>query len=636
MLDKNNSYRLLLLTLLLLMAYSVCRLLFWGFNYIHFSDLKFIDFLKISWGGLRFDLSAIVLTNSLFIILYTWPSYLREKQSYRTILKWLFVSVNSIALFSNCVDLAYFQFTLKRTNASVFHFLGGNIGNDLFQLIPVFLKDYWYIFIIWAFFITAISHSYERIDYVRSSPWRFTDYIRQFFVFIITIGLGIVAYRGGFQLKPISIITAGEYTSSKYIPLIINTPFSIIKTSDINHIEPSKDWYITDKDLLNKIYSTYNPAKNGEIKKLNVCVIILESFSKEYIGKLNGTKKGYTPFLDSLIDNSISFNNAFANGKSSIDGIPAITAGIPTWMNEPFITSPYSTNQINSLASLLNKKGYYSAFFHGGSNGTMGFEAFSKIAGYNNYFGRNEYNNEKDFDGNWGIWDEPYLQYAANTINTFKEPFLATIFTLSSHHPYSIPHIYQKRFKGGSLPIHKCIEYTDYALKKFFNTAKQMNWYKNTIFVLCADHTGVSEIPFYTNKIGNYAIPIIYFTPFDSVSKIDSTITQQIDIMPSILDYLNYPYPYFSFGNSVFDSTYNEKRFAMTFNSGMYNLINNNYVLQFDGNKSIDLFNYKKDSMLINNILHQEKKIGNKMEAKAKAIIQTYQQSLINNNMFYH
>ncbi len=615
----------------LLITYTICRILFYWFNYSYFSDLSFGQLFFIVVSGIRFDLSVIILTNFLFIILYLLPFAFREKNGYRNLLKWLFISVNSIAIFSNCVDLTYFQYTLKRTNATVFNFFGGAIGNDLAHLLPVFLIDYWYIFIIGGIFIYLIFYFYKKIENSIFLNWTNSEYKLQSIIFIVGVSLAIIAYRGGFQLKPISSVTAGEYATVKYIPLVLNTPFTILKTLDVETIKPSNSWKITNETELKNLYNPIHKAQSNGLKKLNVVVIALESFSKEYIGALNNRKTGYTPFLDSLIGESLTFTNAFANGKTSIDGIPAIVSAIPTWMYEPYITSVYGTNQINSLANTLKKEGYYTAFFHGGTNGTMGFDAFCNVAGYDNYFGRTEYNNEKDFDGNWGIWDEEFMQYTANTINKKPQPFFATLFTLSSHHPYLIPDRYKGKFKEGALPIERSISYTDFALKIFFESAKKMPWFNNTLFVLCADHTGVSTDPFYTNKVGNYAIPIIYYMPNSTLKGRDSTTTQQIDIMPSVLDYLNYPSPYFSFGNSVFDTTV--QHFAVTYNNNVYQFMQNDYVLQFDGDKASDLYNYKNDSLLKNDLLAKETGIAKKMENTIKAVIQTYQQSLINNKM---
>lgn len=628
---NGNLIQLLKHLTFLLIAYSICRILFYGFNYSYFSDLNIGQLFSILVFGIRFDLSVIILTNFLFIILYNLPFAFREKTGYRSLLKWLFISVNSIAIFSNCLDFTYFQYTLKRSNASVFNFLSKGIGNDLFQLLPTLMADYWFIFIIGGIFIYTISYFYKRTEKSVLLNWTNTEYKLQSIVFISSITLSVIAYRGGFQLKPISTVTAGEYTTVKNISLVLNTPFSILKTLDAPSIEPSTAWEITDETELKKLYNPYYQAQNGDFKKLNVVIIALESFSKEFVGALNNRETDCTPFLDSLIGESLTFTDAYSNGKTSIDGIPSIVASIPTWMNEPYITSPYGTNQMNSLAGLLKKQGYYTAFFHGGTNGTMGFDAFSNIAGYDNYYGRTEYNNDTDFDGNWGIWDEEFMQYTANTINKKQQPFFATLFTLTSHHPYPIPKKYKRKFKEGKLPIEKSIRYTDFALKRFFESAKKMPWYHNTLFILCADHTGISADPYYYNKVGNYAIPIIYYMPNGILKSMDSTITQQIDIMPSVLDYLNYPSSYFSFGNSVFDTTV--QHFALTYNNNVYQYMQDNYVLQFDGDNVSDLYNYKKDSLLKNDLIKKEKDITQKMENSVKAIIQTYQQSLINNTM---
>lgn len=625
----NNVLNLLKKTGLLLCLYILCRLLFYWFNHSYFSGLSAAQLMLIMLSGLRFDLSVIILSNSLFIILYLLPFPFRELKPYRAVLKWLFVVINSIAILANCVDLVYFQFTLKRTTADVFNFFGGKIGNDLGRLLPLFLKEYWYMFLIWILLTYLIWYFYKKLEKPKSLIWEKTQYLKQIFILAVSIGISVVAYRGGFQLIPISTIDAGEYTSAKNVPLVVNTPFTILKTMDLESIEPAI--YFSDKNELTSIYAPVFPAQSGAFKKLNVFIIALESFSKEYIGSINGKNKGCTPFLDSLIGHSLTFVNAFSNGKTSIQGIPSIVAGIPTWMNEPYISSPYGSNQINGLASLLKQKGYYTAFFHGGTNGTMGFESFADLAGYDNYFGRTEYNNEEDYDGSWGIWDEEFFQYTAKTIDRKQQPFFATLFTLTSHHPYPVPQKYKNKFPEGEVPIEKCISYSDYSLKKFFETASKMSWFKNTLFVFAADHTGISYNKFFQNKVGNNTIPIIYYLPGSDLKKIDSTTTQQIDIQPSILDYLNYPTQQFSFGKSVFDST--NLHAALLYNSGTYQLIEDGYSLEFNNGKGTELYHFPNDSLLGNNLILKRPEITKSMERKAKAIIQTYQQSMIGNKI---
>jgi arylsulfatase A-like enzyme len=619
---------------LLLALYSFCRILFYAFNHSYFSDLNIVTIFPLLFYGIYFDVSTVLLLNLMFIFFCLFPAPFREKKIYKLVLQYLFIIINSIALLANCIDLAYFKFTLKRTTADVFSFFEGGMGNDLARLLPTFLKDYWYIFLIWGILTWCVVLIYKKTEKTGIFIKSLKSFSLHFFIFLITLLLTIIISRGGVQLRPIGIVTAGEFTEGKNVPLILNTPFSIMKTIEVQGITPTI--YFTSESEINKIYNPKHLPGKGEFRKLNVFIIALESFSKEYIGAINGKKKGDTPFLDSLMTEGLVFVNAIANGKKSIEGIPAIISGIPTWSDEPYLTSRYGNNQVNSLANLLKEEGYSTSFFHGGTNGTMGFDDFVKLIGYENYYGRKEYNNEKDYDGNWGIWDEEFLQYTANTITHFSQPFCTALFTLTSHHPYPIPPKYKERFKEkeGELEIEKTISYTDYSLKRFFETAKTTPWFRNTLFVLVADHTGISNDPFYTNRVGNYSIPIIYYLPGSELKGIDSTITQQIDIMPSVLDYLNYPKPYFAFGNSVFDST--ASHFSLTYYNGSYQLFENYYLHEFsESNKKPELFYYKKDSLLQNNLNDKEKEIAKKMEDKTKAIIQTYEQSIINNKMTF-
>lgn len=624
-----NLFILLKRLALLLVIYSFCRILFYAFNYSYFSELNIITIFPILFYGIYFDLSTILLLNLVFIFLFLFPLPIREKRPYRLVLKYLFIIINSIALLANCIDLAYFKFTNKRTTADVFNFFGGQIGNDLGRLLPMFLKEYWYVFMIWGILIWILVIGYKKTENNETTTWTKRSYFVNFMIFLTGMAGSIIIQRGGIQLRPIGIVNAGEYTDSQNVPLILNSPFSILKTIEVRGIDPRI--YFRDESEMKQLYDPLHYPEKGEFRKLNVFVIALESFSKEYIGSLNGRKTGFTPFLDSLISESLVFVNGISNSKKSIEGIPAIISSIPTWSDEPYITSRYGNNQVNSLAGLLKAEGYNTSFFHGGTNGTMGFDAFAKLIGYENYYGRTEYNNDKDYDGNWGIWDEEFLQYTANIITHLPQPFCTTLFTLTSHHPYPIPEKYKERFKGGALEIEKTIAYSDFSLKRFFETAKTTPWFHNTLFILVADHTGISNDPFYTNRVGNYSIPIIYYLPGSEMKGIDSTITQQIDIMPSVLDYLNYSKPYFAFGNSVFDST--ASHFSMTFYNGSYQLFENYYISEFSDSRKGELYYYKTDSLLQNNLSSVKPEIAKKMENKTKAIIQTYEQSLINNKM---
>lgn len=621
-------YKLLFKKLIIIaILFQLCRLLFYVFNINSFDDLSFSEILMIFLYGTRFDLSAIIICYFPLIILYLLPGNIKNIKQYQKVLKWIFVVFTAIILVIILIDIEYFKFTNKRSTADLFDLFG--FGNDIINLIPQFLRDFWYIVLFWIFFILSIWYFYPEIKKLpERKKYKPINYLKEILVVILLSGILLIAARG-FDYKPVRIITAARYTSPNNFPLILNTPFTIIKTLNSQKITPKQ--YFDEKEALSIFNPTIKIRNDENFKELNVVLIILESFSNEYIGALN-RYDGYTPFLDSLINNSLVFSKFFANGKKSIEALPAIISSLPALMDDPYISSPFASNSINSLATELKSMGYSTSFFHGGANGTMGFDNFVYSAGIEEYFGKNEYPFNGDYDGNWGIFDEEYLQYYANKLSTFKEPFFSTVFTLSSHHPYTIPKKHIGKFPSGRLEIHQSISYADYSLKRFFETASKKSWFNNTLFVITADHTSQAYHKYYNNNIGKYSVPLIFYNPTDHELKgKNNNIVQQTDIMPSILDYLNYNGDIIGFGQSVFDTL--SQSYSINYLNGIYQFMESQYCLNFDGERSIELYDINKDSLLRTNILDSEIDVKVNMEKKLKSIIQNYYNRLINNQL---
>ncbi|MEP7169056.1 MAG: LTA synthase family protein, partial [Bacteroidota bacterium] len=622
-------YRLKILLkrlLILFFLYSLCRLIFFLFNYSYFSSGTFSEIVKSFFFGIRFDAAAIVITNCLFIFLSVLPINTWNKSGYQLVLKTIFIIVNVVCLLFQCVDFGYFRFIAKRTTAELFRILA--LGNDTQNTVPRIVLDFWYVLLIFIFIIFLMVRWYSKISIRQSTVTKKLSVQLSCWLLVIFItASGILISRGGIQLKPLSIISAAKYSTAQNAQLVLNTPFTIIKT--LGKIELDDVKYMDD-DSCKKYFSLYHQYKKTQpFKNLNVVVIILESFSKEYIGGLNNYE-GYTPFLDSLMKEGFVFTNAFANAKKSIEGIPAVVASIPALMNEPYITSAYNANKINSLASLLKEKGYESGFFHGGNNGTMGFDNFAKAAGFDFYKGRNEYG-PNDYDGNWGVYDETFYNYFVSEMNKMKSPFMTCMFSISSHHPYSIPDKYKGKFKKGTLPIHESIRYADYSLKTFFENASHQTWFDNTLFVLTADHTGPAEFAKYQTKKGIYEIPILFYRHNSNLKGRSDLVTQQSDILPSVLDLLNFDKPFSAYGNSVFDSTVTH--WAANFMSDSYQLIADENMIQFDGEKNIGLYSYKTDTLLRKNMLSENRVEAEKNSLLLKSIIQQFNHAMIHNEI---
>ena len=633
---SGNIYWALLLRLLLAMfLLTLCRIGFYLFNMSFFPDMTVTNFLWLLWGGLQFDLTAMLYVNALYILLMIIPFDFRFRYGYQEVLRYVYFITNGLALAANVVDFIYYKFTLRRTSADVFRQFENekNIGGLFFQ----FLIDYWYAVLFWILLVALMVRIYNRIKiWGPQMKSRTMYYTSGFFALPLITFFIIAGIRGGFRhsTRPITLSNAGEFvTDPRDISIVLNTPFSLIRTVGKTRVQRA---HYFDDARAESIYSpVHTPRDTATLRKDNVVVIILESFSREFSGVLNKDKgeqyKGYMPFLDSLMQHSKNFVNAFSNGRKSIDGLPSVMSSIPS-LGVPYFLSPYSANKINSIASLLEPEGYHSSFFHGAPNGSMGFNAFMNIAGVNEYYGMDEYDNGDDFDGLWGIWDEPFLQFYAKKLNTFPQPFASTFFSVSSHHPFKIPEGYEGKFQGGPLPIHRCIQYTDYALRRFFETASKMPWYENTLFVITADHTSSNILfPEYRTGWGFYSVPLFFFKPDNSLADTETDIAQQTDILPGVLGYLHYSKPYVAFGRDVF----REKSTPLAFNykDNIYQLFQDDLLLVFDGSRTLGLYDFKKDKLQQENLMDTLPDRVQEMETTIKAVIQQYNNRMIEDRL---
>ena len=622
------------ITLLLL---SLSRWLLYIFNTNNFDDLSLKELFRLYFIGFRFDIYTLVIFNIPFIIAYGIPSRIKYNNIYKKIIDFVFVICNSIAIGLNLIDVIYFRYLDRRMYSELFTFINNKDENQS-SLIFNFIIDFWYMFVIFFLFLFII------ITLTRKTKLKetyFTDkklwYVNQAVFFILILGLSAIGIRGGFQLKPINLQTAINYTIPKNTPLIINTPFSICLSSTssaLNKIE------YFNEDVIDSIYSPIHKELNNnrfikkEVTNSNIVIIILESLGQEMIGFYNkDLKDSHTPFLDSLLRESLTFDG-MANGRRSIEALPSIFCGLPSLMPTDYPTSRYAINRLDGIGSVLKKNGYRTAFFHGGNNGTMSFNSTSKSSGFDDYYGRNEYNNDSDFDGSWGIYDDKFLQFAAKKLNEYENPFAAVIFTLSSHHPYSLPNNYIITDTINKTPFEKTVSYVDLALNEFFNTISKEIWFKNTIFIITADHVNPEhKFNNYKTTRGLYQIPLAFYAPEIVENKYVNEIAQHIDINLSLLSLLNVNDTVFSFGRNIFDSI--QKPSFMCYSNNAYLFSDGQYFMQSDGYEIKKIFNIKKDKLLKNNIFKGESKKWNYLDQEFKARLQQYNNRMINNKLYH-
>ena len=641
--------------MLVYVVYFLARILYLLLNYSYFAvDMTYSHLIELFMGGLVFDTSAILITNSLYIFLMLLPWHGKETRLYQQVCKGVFLCINGLALFVNCCDAVYFRFTMRRTTTTIFSEFSneGNILSIFFQeLVNHFYLVFIFGVIIWALYKFYRSTRLRQRHYVW---WQYD--VAMLLSLLFVAPFTVAGIRGGFTtaVRPITISNANQYADHPIeAALVLNTPFSLYRTigKDV-FVVPD---YFNPEDL-EVIYSpihqpdivTNDSVDSDSVDsdttfvKKNVVILIVESFGREYIGALNrsldgGRYKGYTPFVDSLIAHSVTFTHSYCNGRKSIDGMPSILSSIPMFV-EPFFLTPASMNHVSGIARLLGNEGYETAFFHGAQRGSMGFQAFANATGFKAYYGREDFNadsrfgNDDDFDGTWAIWDEPFLQYYGAKMSEMKEPFMTAVFTASSHHPYVVPEKYQDVYPEEGLIIHKCIRYTDMAIRKFFERVSHEPWFHNTIFVLTSDHTNLSDHAYYQTDLGGFCSPIIIYEPGNQsrIPEIQDKIAQQIDILPTVMGMLHYPRPYFAFGIDLFN-TPPEETWAVNYLNGIYQYVKKEHVLQFDGEKTIGIYALS-DSLMQNN-LNGQLPDQPWMEQDLKAIIQQYMSRMVEDRL---
>jgi len=613
--------------------YFVARILFYFYNLNLIKINSISEFFSLCYHGIAFDTTTILYCNSLFIIISIIPGVINTKKMYQKVLFYLYFTTNLLMYSFNFVDFIYYRYSFNRSTRASLDTLE---NEDKGALLVNFLFNYWHVFLL--FFITAFLwiFLYKKL---KISEQHTKPTLKYFLVsiasFLLITILSIGGIRGDFRksTRPINLLDASRYvTNSTQADFVLNTPFAIIRTWNTNTF---KKVYLVDNKTIDTLLVPIKHYKNNPKTNPNIVIFILESYGREYIGAFNKEQnipefKSYSPFIDSLAQHSLIFTNAFANGWKSIHGMSSIIAGIPSFENA-FTSSAYSKQKIESLVSTLKSEGYDTSFFHGAPNGSMGFLGFGNILGYDHYYGKTEYHNDDDFDGVWGIWDEPFFQYFNKALSEKKQPFMATLFSVSSHEPYVVPIKYEGKFDKGTVNIHQTIGYTDMALKKFFEAAKMQKWYNNTIFVLVADHANTIAYDEYRKEFNKHAVPILFFTPNQKYVGVNTDWAQQIDIFPTLLDIIGYDKPFRSWGRSLI----NVKQvtpFVIRHSSKVYLYMCGNYICTFDGKKAIGFYN-KNDKAMKFNLIKDRNKEMDLIELKCKAFLQDYMERIIDKRL---
>lgn len=637
--------------LLLYVVMALCRAVFYICNHTLIGPLPASERWGLVCGALQFDTVSILYANAAYILMALIPLHIREKGWWQGIMFWYYVVVNAAAVALNMADAIYFRYTQKRFTADEIFFADND--NSL-QLALKFACENWPVALAGIALIVLLAWGYRRRtrpEALFAGAWY---YITGSMILLAAATLTIGGIRGGFtkMTRPITLSNATLYTADNArATLILSNPFCVLRTAGSASAIRYEHYF--DEEQLDEIYSPVHHPEHrmqaiagdttaldvrdtarintaaGSMAHRNVVIFIMESFSAEHSAQLrpelyaDKEQKGYTPFLDSLMRQGYTFRRMYANGKRSIQALPAVWSSIPSFKT-PFVLMPQSLAPTCPLPAILAGEGYRTLFFCGSDRGSMGFDAYARATGITETFSREDYEKEHGrggFDGYWGIWDEEFMQYMGEVLGRTQQPFFASMFTLTSHHPFVIPDRYEGRFPEGLTKNHRCVAYTDNAFRLFCERFGHEEWFRNTLFVFVADHVSSEKFSeAFLRSPSDYHIFGFMYAPDSRLHGEYAGVTSQIDIMPTLLGLLGYDRPYFAFGRDLFNEP-SAAPAAVNYDNNIYQAITDRYLVRFDEQHIRDI--YAVDDVRLENNL-AGKVAADDTERYLKALIQSY------------
>jgi len=639
---SRQIYRIFACAAMLLVLHTLIRFFFWKYNHSQFPPVSFREGTMIFCRGVQQDIVSLLIVNSPLLFLLIIAAYLGPRGSFLyRISGWLFVGLNAAGLAINILDIGYYRFSRHRSSQDLLYVLGGSLGS--FKSV---ITGYWYLLLLFAgviFLLTrTASFGIPASNEPRTPVYRVL--IRQV-LFLIAI-LFLVGYAPGKFVLPSTPLLSVQASD---LPIAQNSIFTFTYSILRKQHEVKPLHYFSDEELRRIVTTSHSMGRERDtLQRKNVVICILESFSRCYVMP-GDAQKAVTPFFDSLIRRSIFFPNAHANAFESNQGIVAILGGLPAFLDEPFYYSEYANTPLRSIGNILKEEGYNTNFFMGAGRDHFGFGKFAHIAGIDHTYWQEDFGDDRYYDGNWGIFDEPFLQYGARQLAQKTTPFLAVFFNISSHYPYTIPEQYRQQFTyPGKTDAERSISYVDYAYRKFFETCRAAPWFDNTIFIFCADHW---MPPDYRKTIANpikiSTIPIFLFDPSRDSGTVRYDLAGQVDLTPTILALLHYNGTYTGFGRNLLDSSLHRNilcepdsvtgNYTLNKTGDTYQLITGKYLLGYDPryNKTRYLFKYEGENLLGGDLKENSSYLVLRvcLERLAKANLQCYNQALFRRSL---
>lgn len=539
--------------------FAVIRILFIGCYPDYFIDnVNVEELLKSFLYGVRFDLNISVIFLSPILLISILPFSIIGTLRFQKLLSYLSLIVFIVFSIISLIDLAYFGEVYRHLGREIFL-----VNKDIGFLFDVAFKSRLLYTILGFLILGMIILSYvifiiyplkKSVNLNSGSIFSRSLLGVAFLIFCFWLARGMII-----QGRPISYADAFENaTSSSQANLVLNSPFVVWKQlRKQEKLGPINLLTDKEKDQFSFKDDTFLFQSNEKENYKNIVFILLESWSYKYIDGLAHRNYNVTPFIDSLIEKSMVWDNYYAAGKRSIIGIQAVLSSVPALNNHPVLGFGLELNKISRIGKILNDHQYRTIMMQTSNRRSFNVNSIANVLGFQEYYGKEDvpiikkYPQEPPHFG----WDYDSLQFLLNKLNETpkSKPFFAFLFTGSTHEPFADAgeefHIYphNQSNENGFL---NTLRYSDWSLEQFMKASEKQPWYNNTIFIFTADHT-LNSLPS-ENLKEQFHIPLIVYSPDGSLSaKRESQFASQYDLFPTILDLLGIDTPISTFGQSL-------------------------------------------------------------------------------------
>ena len=623
-----------------LLFFELLRLGFLIKNFNYYNGVPTSKILFSFLQGIRFDISAIVVSICWFFLVFYIPGKWKEIIKIKNFVYFFIFVIVNLMYITMFIDIFYYEFVARRLSAIEIL----SVATHIKAMALLILSKYWWGILLFTIFFSIFNfllfYIIKKFEKKKEKEYlSFTSEIICFFIFVI---ISTILIRGGLQNRPLTPAVAFKDGNVVLGHLRLNGWYTVLNSLWESRVYKEDREYVKYEEavkILRDMIKTDNEEfveekypllrktnYKSETKKLNVVIFIIESLHPDYLN--------YMPFLNSIKKEGLYFENFYSCATRTWPAVSAILFSIPVVYNKGITDEPFNQNVYRSIAHILKDEGYETIFIHGGEGYFFRFNYFTKyIGGFDKTIFKENFDLSKvKVDKSWGVHDEYVFLRANEEFKNLKQPFLGVVLSLSSHEPYDLPSEF--KISQSSFPYAEylnSLKYVDYSLEKFFKVAKKENYFDNTIFIIVSDHQQpVSP----KSSLDTFHIFCLFYSPKHIKPNVSSVLGSQLDILPSIIDFLNIKTLHSSFGKSLFATK--ENRFVYMNGGEVKYWIKDSYVLVHNMQQVLGLYDYLKDSKFSFNINNNKLKQELEMQFFSfyKVAREVLKQNLIYHNKF--